>query len=287
MDWGTRKVAWVQSSDLQEAINAFEKGEVDGLGISSYKGFSGSDISFLSQISEKLTGLLLPLAGEYDLGILSSLGKLKYLRVLDTNQSLDLRHLRCLEELGLDWHSSVYLPDVDVPLRSLGLRGYKAKSKDLTELPAYRGLEDLELIQGNLTSLAGVERFTSLKKGDFAYMTKLESIKNLAKTPVETVMFDSCKKVAGDLPLLSKCPNLKMLGFHGGGELESLKFLNSFKSLEEFRFVRTKIKDGDMTPLLKLKCVNFTKQQGYSHTPEQIREMIGAPPFVWDQTNKK
>jgi len=192
-----------------------------------------------------------------------------------------------LEDLSLDWLPKSKLPSANAPLRELGLRRYKSESHDLNELPVYTHLETLALTLGNLTSLAGVERFHSLKKADFAYLMDLESIKDLAKTPVETVVFDACKKTAADLPSLAECPHLKMLGFHRGGELESLRFLNSFETLEDFRFVRTKIKDGDMTPLLKLKSVNFINQRGYSHTSEQIREMIGAPSFVWDKTKSE
>jgi hypothetical protein len=286
-NWGSWKIAWVQSSDIQGAVNAVKEGKVDGLGISSYHGFSGKDISFLDAISDDVTGLIFPRADDFNIAPIEKFKNLRHLVLTDPKQSLDLSQMMYLEDLSLDWLPQSKLPDAKSPLRRLHLRRYKAKDHDLSQLPSYPHLETLGLVLGNLTSLAGVERFRSLKNGDFSYLTKLESIKDLAKTPVETLVFDACKKAADDLPSLSKCPHLKMLGFHGGGELESLKFLNSFKTLEDFRFVRTKIKDGDMTPLLKLKSVNFINQRGYSHTSEQIREMIGAPPFIWDQTKGK
>jgi hypothetical protein len=90
----------------------------------------------------------------------------------------------------------------------------------------------------------------------------------------DTLTFEACKKIK-DFAVLAKCPRLRTLRVLNCGELESLRDLALFPQLEDFRFVKTKIRDGDMSPLLRLKRVGFLKNANYSHTPEQIQQAIG------------
>ncbi len=151
-----------------------------------------------------------------------------------------------LEDLSLDWLPQFKLPGASAPIRKLCLRRYKSQTHNLSQLPAYSQLTTLGLVQSNLTSLAGVERFANLTNGNFAYMTKLEIVKPLAQTSVHELTFEACKKIK-DLAALSQCPKLEILRYANCADLESLSFLNSFHSLQEFRFVKVTIKDGDMS----------------------------------------
>lgn len=275
-DWGPRKIIWVQSSNLRSAIEALAEGRVDGFGISPYKGYADTNINFLREVAPKLELLVIPLAEKYDLQVIGELRKLKCLNLMGPKRGLDLRNFKDLEDLILEWNKEFYLPEADSPLKRLFLKGYKPKSSDLSELPPYRRLEILQFVQGSFASLSGIERFGKLEKAEFAYATKLEYVRDLIKTKVKAVIFELCKKLK-DFKSLSECPCLVWLTLSECGEIDSLAFLSAFRHLQIFRFDGTKLKDGDMSPLLKMKSVSFTKRRDYSHTPDQIRELIGDP----------
>ena len=54
------------------------------------------------------------------------------------------------------------------------------------------------------------------------------------------------------------------------GNLASLAFLNKLLALDEFRFVKMEVLDGDLTPLLRLKSVGFIDKRSYSHTCAEV-----------------
>jgi len=87
--WGKWKIAWVQSSDLQSAIDGVKEGKVDGLGISSHHGFSGKDISFLNAVTDDLRGLVFPRADNFNIALIEKFRKLRFLVLTDPKQSLD------------------------------------------------------------------------------------------------------------------------------------------------------------------------------------------------------
>ena len=271
VDWGRWRILWVESDRLEQSLEAFTEHTADGLGISPYNGFVGNDIAFLQYVPG-LRGVVLPYAEPFDLEVLRKLPELRFLTVAGNCQAFDYGVFRRMQDLRLEWHAKVTLPGEEaISLESLYLRGFKPRGKTLRELPAYSGLTELELNQGNVNSLSGIERFTALAKASFFYQKQLEFVEALSSTPVDTLHIEACKRIV-DLPSLARCPMLRKLRYNNCGELPSLGFLSAFSHLQEFRFVNTNIVDGDLSPLLNLKTVGFLPKRHYSHRPEDFEE---------------
>lgn len=270
--WGERTIVWVQSTDIQSALNVLESGMADGLGISPYNGFVGDDISFLMNVPN-LGGVVLPFASNYDLNHIKNVPNLRFLTVAGNVQPFDYGFCQDLEELRVEWHSKVALPDPSSKLQTLYIRGYKPTSKDLTDLPAYVGVKELEINQGNLVSLEGVDRLQVLVDASFFNLRQLHSVSALSQTKISSLHIDTCKKI-NDIESLSECEALRVFRLIACGKLNTLHVLDNFKKLDEFRFVNTDIEDGDMSPLFRLKSVGFLQKRNYSHTPEEVDQMI-------------
>lgn len=271
--WGGYRVAWVQSDEIDTAINLMRNGEVDGLGLSPYSGYKIKEIGFLATVPN-LQGIVLPYAKNYDLKVLERVSGLKFITVAGNGQPFDYKDFPELEDLRIEWHSNLALPAAASKLRTLYMRGFKPESKKLKNLPAFENITELEINQGNLVSLDGIEKFTKLSDASFYCLKQLQSIASLGRTGIRTLHIEACKKIT-DVDCLASCQELKRFRLINCGKVSSLEFLREIKRLEDFRFVNTIVEDGNMTPLLQLKSVGFLKRAGYSHTPEEIKRAIG------------
>jgi protein phosphatase 1 regulatory subunit 7 len=101
----------------------------------------------------------------------------------------------------------------------------------------------------------------------------LKKVEAIGGTWVETLHIETCSSIQ-DFAALAKCKSLRRLRYINCGVIGSLAPLRDFKALEEFRFVKTNVLDGDMTPLMSLKSIGFENKRHYSHTPEQIDAAI-------------
>lgn len=274
INWGKHRIAWVQSDDLDTAIELVRTGQVDGLGVSPYHGFKVKELDFLATVPG-LQGVAIPFGKNFDLTPLKGLSGLKFLTVAENKQPFDYQTFRDLEDLNIQWHPKVTLPAANSKLRELYMRGYCPKDKTLKSLPAFKNVETLEITLGNLESLEGIKNLKKLSHASFFYLKQLQSVGALTRTRVKYLLLDVCKKIA-DVESLVDCHDLEVLRLCDCGKLRSLQFIRRFRKLVEFRFVNTIVEDGDLTPLLQLKSVGFLKRRGYSHTPEEIDEAIGA-----------
>ena len=265
-------VAWVDQNCVQVAIDAVKEGKADGLGVSPHMGYKSDDISFIDDLDD-VRGLALPCASNYNLNHLYNLKNLQFLGVIGSKQAFVYEAFEQLRELRIEWNSKMILPDASSPLQKLYIRGYKPRSKGLEDIPEYKELNDIELVRGNLTKLKGIEKLKGLVAAQFSYLTNLQLISPLTALQVENLHFEACKKIL-DIENLTECKNLKRLAVNNCGAIQSLSFLKDFRILEDFRFVNTIIEDSDMSPLLGMKSVGFMKRKGYSHTPDEIRNII-------------
>jgi len=104
----------------------------------------------------------------------SRMNSIKAIKLINSklSNSIDFGVFENLEELETEW-----LPDIKFNcsnLRSLVLR--KTKARSLEFLSNLKKMEALELIQGGLPSLEGVEKIMSLKALTLYSMNKIESI---------------------------------------------------------------------------------------------------------------
>ncbi|MFT5424974.1 MAG: protein phosphatase 1 regulatory subunit 7 [Phycisphaerales bacterium] len=247
------------------------------IGFLSIMGYSLPDLEFLKD-HPYVRGVALQEADKLDISGLRHLPKLEYLLVSESKQPLDLSQFRELTEFRGTWHPKLLITSESRKLRTLALWKYKPKSKDLSELAELPALEDLSIVQSPLTSIRGVGRFRKLKRLELSYLTKLESvagIEELSGSRLERLECHVCKKI-GDHAAARAVPSLRVLRYNDCGEIPDIGFLDDLPNLEDFRFVHTNILDGDLCPLLRLKSAGFFKKKHYSHTPEEVDEILAA-----------
>lgn len=239
------------------------------IGVSPKHGYNLPTLSFLNDYAE-IERLVLPFASNFDLAPLRTLTRLRHLTISESRQPLDLTWFPVLEELQTDWHTRIQWGSVP-QLRDLYLRGYSPRAGDLSALPSASVLAGLELNQGKVRSLAGVERFPRIWRLELYNLRQLASIGELCahSPPITVLHVDNCQGIA-DLEVVSCLKSLEVLRLNDCGRLRSLRFLEAIPHLREFRFVGTIVDDGDLTPLLRLESVGFLPRAGYSHRPDEI-----------------
>ena len=270
--WGRWRIAWASSATLGAVAKLLRCGEINGVGLSPHHGYTGDPV-LLNELPNS-SGVVFTDAGSLNCHVIPRLNELRFISLGGArSRGFDFSRLCNLADLRIGWHPGDDLPSGEGALESLYLKGYNPKSKDLTALPEYEKLETLELVQAGITSLDGVERQKSLRELDISYCKSLATVAALVGTPVERVHFEACARIE-NIPVLSQCPHMKSIRLSACGNLQSLGFLKKSQTIEEFRFVKMEVADGDMTPLLELKSVGFIDKRGYSHTSEQVRAII-------------
>lgn len=278
--WGRWRIAWASALNVDAVASLLNRGDIDGVGLSPYHEYGG-DPAFLEKLPA-FSGVVVAEANSSRWTEISRLPDLQFLSLGGSRSNgFDFRRFRSLVDLRIGWHKDDILPASFSLLKSLSLYGYAPKTRNLSCLPGFTALEELELVKARITSLEGVERFARIRELDVSYSRDLTSVKALVGTSIERVHFEACPKVM-DIPMLNGCPCLKSIRLASSGNLPSLGFLRVSKTIEEFRFVKMEVLDGDMTPLLSLKSVGFSDRRGYSHTSAEIAELIakrmgGAP----------
>lgn len=270
--WGRWRIAWASSANLDAVVKLLRGSEIDGVGLSPHHGYTG-DPAFLNDLPA-FAGIVVTEPASFGIGAIPRPHELRFLTIASArSRGIDFTGFCNLDHLGIHWHPADVLPNVNSTLTSLYLYGFKPKTKDLSSFPEFANLRTLELVQAGVTSLDGIERLGRLRELDVSYCKALATIAALVRTPVERVHFEVCGRIE-DIPMLSQCPRIKSIRMSSCGNLQSLGFLKASKTIEEFRFVKMGVADGDMTPLLELKSVGFIDKRGYSHTSEQVSAII-------------
>jgi len=270
--WGRWRIAWASAQNAEAVSHLLRNGQIGGIGLCSHRGYDG-DPAFIRGVAT-FAGIVITEPTSSDLEAVSKLDQLQFLSLGGPRPAgFDFSRLTRLRDLRMHWHKDDTLPGTHTSLESLYLHGYAPQTKDLRRLPAFSNLRSLELVRAKITELAGIERLSALRELDVSHCKGLQSVADLAGTGIERVHLESCPKIM-DIPTLCQCPDIKSIRLSSSGDFESLGFLKASKSLEEFRFVKMKVLDGDMTPLLSLKSVGFTNRRGYSHTNEEINVSI-------------
>ncbi len=264
---------WVDSDRIEECVRHFRSAGLDFLGINPLRGYRRRDVEFLRDHPE-LTGLhVVPPPEGFELSPLAEVRALKRLIVSSESPELRLDAFPALVEFRGVWTARLKLEAAE-RLETLHLRGYKAKSGDLTAFPALPALTELGLVQANLTSLLGISRSAALRRVELAHLKKLGSLHDLEKLgALEELTCETCTKL-GDVETLRSLKQLRSLKLNGCAELPSLRFLDELPRLEEFRFVGTNVADGELRPLLRLQRVGFLPKRHYSHTPEELDALL-------------
>jgi hypothetical protein len=267
------RTLWVDSSRIEACMKYYYAEGIEYLGINQMRAYALGDIEFLRSYPD-VTGLMLvaPSGFRYDIGPVGALRQLKSL-VLPTPEPLALAQFVDLQEFIGVWHPKLDLVGCN-SLKHLRLREFKSKNADLSGFPALPSLRDLGIVQSSLASLKGISQFGALRRLELAYLTKLETLDGIdGVRSLERLECEKCRKLKRH-EMVQQLKHLRVLRFFDCGVISNLKFIAQMPALEEFRFVKTEISDGDLTPLLRLKSVGFLAKKGYSHSPEQMDAIL-------------
>jgi len=136
-------------------------------------------------------------------------------------------------------------------------------TRELTCL-AGSGIEHLEILSGKLSSLSGLAALTKLKKLSVSYQRSLTDAAALVEChQLEHLEIEACGKL--DLEQIPCLPELRSIAIMGRQTIENCDYFLRFPKLERL-ILGVKIKNGDLSPLLKLKhCTLMTDCRHYSH----------------------
>ncbi|MDR1384999.1 MAG: hypothetical protein LBJ67_14295 [Planctomycetaceae bacterium] len=266
------KMLTMSFNDIDEAIEIVKQNEIDIIRISPHHGFTRGNLDFILSM-KNLFGIDIFDSKNIDISAIERCDHLKFVRIAQTPQPVNLSHLSGLVHLVVSWHHHMILPlPQKCNLKSLFISGYNYKT--LESIPFYNSLIALSMNFGSVTSLTGLERFQSLKLYHHSYGKNLCDIRQLTKLPLlKDIELDHCKKIQIE-GILEQCRKLKILKYFSCPNLPSLSFLHKLKDIEFFSFSNIDVKDGDMTPLLKLKYFGFyPNKKHFSHTLEEIRKI--------------
>lgn len=272
-NWGRWRIAWISPANVKAVGECLRAREIDGVGLSAHHGFEG-DFSLLDDLPP-FAGIVAVYADSFDCSALHRYSWVQFLTIDSQKRpKFDFSEFPSLSDLRIDWQSGDTLPPECSPLESLYLRSYKPRSKDLNLLPAYRSLKKLELVQSGIVGLEGIGKLVALHEVDISYCRSLERLAALGQTSLERLHLEACKRIR-DFPELTRCARLRSIRMSSCGNLASLAFLNKLLALEEFRFVKMEVLDGDMAPLLRLKSVGFIDKRNYSHSCAEVEAITG------------
>ncbi len=297
-DWRMgKKILRIDSERIEECMTFYRKKKIDGIIITpTIKGFNENlqhlefppgydknNIDFLSEHTY-VKGVILLDAKTVDISALSYLKDLEFLSIDDNTQLFEFNQFPHLRGLCGDWYSKLNLMTLPDSLELLHLHKYKPKSKALTELPELNNLNELIIIESSIHSLDGIEIFRNLRRIELAYLRVLENIAAIEKlhdANLEVIECENCPRI-DDYEPLGKIRSLKTLYLHSCKEIKSISFIKNLISLKQFRFMQTKITDGDLSPLFELPRLEgtaFTRAKHYSHTIKQIEEHLAGKKY--------
>jgi len=278
-----RTIIYIDSNRIDECLNYYRQHHIDGVGINPWSKtpFKGNSLAFLEKIPE-LRALAIQNAKKFDTTPLMTLKKLQYLSIGEDEFFFDFSGFTELEELRTFWHKKSVFPAIMHYMKRLYLWKFKSPTKTCMELPECPELDTLELIQGNFTSLKGIERYKKLKHVEIYYCPKMTDISALTLLPdLEFLHIGNCSNILNH-EITAKIKTLRVLRLCDCGKMQTIKFIEQLPQIEDFRFVGTNVEDGDMTPCFKLKSVGYDNKRHYSHKDYDVRKAIGDPfkPFL-------
>jgi len=282
---GGKQLLVVESDRLPECIEYCNQKQINWLHISPYHGYHLDNVDFLCECKH-VTGISMQ-RGFSDYGGLYQLPRLASLSVIFTHD-IRLSELPALSDLSTDWSPQIEGTLLAAKLlKRLWLRGYKPKCRDLSQMEALKHLDDLHIILSPIRSVRGIEALSKLKKLGLSYCYQLEDIRPISKLAgaLQELEISHCKKIK-DITYIRVLKRLRKAILSDSGNISSLNFIRRMPRLEFLSFVGTNVLDGDMTPCFKLKYAGFLKKRHYSHSPEQVADIIGSKTPVRGSANQ-
>jgi len=237
------------------------------------------DISFLRECPGLAALYIMPaygVQGTFDYSPLYDLPRVEELRCRLTTgaqerlcASVDYRrfpHLKRLYVEGTQGH--IGLEDVK-GLTHLSLHGWKPKEQSLAGLDA-SALEEIDLCQCGLRSLAGLEKAARLRKASISNCRTLTDASALAAAggTLTSLDIEACGRI-GSFAWLHEMTALTELTLTGSNTLPDLSFLANMKKLRTFRCTMN-VADGDLSLCRGIPCVHIRNRKHYNLTDREL-----------------
>lgn len=261
----------IDSDRLEACIEYIKKMDIRLIGISSFLGYKRREISFLSELTEFVEGIIIQ-ENFSDISVLNSLHKLRTLGFCDNKKTIiDLSNFPELSTLACDYSNRLLSLESCEQLQHLSLTRFKSTSRTIEELPRLASLKTLDLFVPNIISLDGIGKFPLLQEIALFRASHLVNILSLeaVKLTLTNLEFDQCRKISS-YDILAELDNLERLIIGKSAPIESLSFVKSLTKLEFLSFVDTNVVDGDLSPAIGIGYVGFDDRQHYSHRFKEI-----------------
>lgn len=156
---------------------------------------------------------------------------------------------------------------------------FKPRDRCFENYPAITTATYLELNLSNVHCFRGISRLGPIKRLELHCCTKLERDEGLSEIAdqIEWLHINQSRKFSPSDELL-RLKGLKVLCLNCCAPLDNLRFLREFPELVDFRFVDTKVLDGDLSPLFEhptLLNVGFVNKRHYNRTEREADAHFG------------
>jgi hypothetical protein len=257
-------------------------GQVDGLVVNYARGFCEGDLEFLMS-DWPLRRLEVLDRGLLDLEPISRLAdSLEELSVQAAPRArLDLATLPRLQSVAGEW--ALLRPTLDQVPALRSLITWRFDESNLLALTDHTRLERLTIKEARrLQTLHGItclESLSFLSLGLARQLTDLGDIGDLSSS-LRGVDLEDCTRL-GALDGLAGLIHLRLLGFSDCSDIESLGPIRDMSKLETvWAWGTTRIRDGDLSPLLALPRLRELRMRGRREYRPPIEEVESKLPRV-------
>lgn len=260
----------IKSEKIEYYTDLINSKSIKNIGINAYWGYGLDDFRFLSKCP-KIEKIYI-VGDDYDLTDLNHLRCLTFISTTSNADKLDFSNFPHLEYCCINWSKKVLNLEKSKEITHLKIYKYKA-FEDIAALPFFNHLSILEIIDSSISSLKGIERYTSLVDFRGYYLSKLTNINAIAKAEeLRFFILENCKRVF-DYQCLEENKHLRKIILSNCGDIKSIKFIQELKELVFFTFMGSNVLDGDMMPCIRLQYFAFNNRKHYSHTDKEIKAL--------------
>jgi protein phosphatase 1 regulatory subunit 7 len=260
----------VESERLDQYVNYINKNNIKYVTVSLFWGYKQKDISFISKCPTiECLGLSSPLINDYS--PIYNLKQLKWLRVDDPQNIVDLAQLPALEELHIDHHKHIQNLGRCSSLKTLDTSFYNPPEKNMVELSNLLNLTSLRIYRSNVDSLKGLGNLNHLEHIFLYSFPNLHCIDELNKISdsLTVLVVEGCKKIE-NFEFVACLSKLKVLKFVNCGNISNISFIKQMSNLRAFVFVDSNIVDGNLSPCVGLEYAGFLNKKHYSIKRENL-----------------
>jgi protein phosphatase 1 regulatory subunit 7 len=269
---GRHRYLWLNTEDLEGGLRVFREQGLDGIAISTCRGFHLNNVAFLSQIPKVRAFFAASGTDKVDLQAVSTCSSLETLIVGDGPHRVDMTGLHQLQSLSLHWQPGCVLPEPSCVPRLRHLKLWAFREEAMCSLPSYC-LSELALNGAAIRDLRGMNRFPKVSGLSFACCRRLESLRGVEVLGrLRELRFEACRKLK-DWELLRCCKGLRVLWMFDCGKLPGIAFVWQMRLLRDLRICGTNIEDGDLSPCVGIKTVVCDNKRHYSHTEQELKRL--------------